>query len=152
MSSPHGVPGPTQVISGSSLGILKPYAVLIARPPHFMEFLGSSYTPRFHGTPEPLDAVWQSLTGEFSEQYAAKSGRSLLTHNRRHFRRLRRDWLNQGKHHCGDPKACFRLGPWSQQPRQAIRITLKLSGAHGQPSRDASTAHGRSGQPLQRVG
>jgi len=34
-------------------------------------------------------------------QYAAKSGRSLLTHNRRHFRRLHRDWLNQGKHHCG---------------------------------------------------
>ena len=30
--------------------------------------------------------------------------------------------------------------------------TLKLSGAHGQPSRGASTGHDRSGQPLQRVG
>ena len=31
-------------------------------------------------------------------------------------------------------------------------LTFALSGAHGRPSGDASTGHGRSGHPLRRVG
>jgi hypothetical protein len=34
-------------------------------------------------------------------EYAIAGGRGLLTHNRRHFRKLHRDWLRQGRHHCG---------------------------------------------------
>jgi predicted nuclease of predicted toxin-antitoxin system len=47
------------------------------------------------------DAGNLNLSNAAQLEYAAKSGRSLLTHNRRHFRRLHGDWLNQGKHHCG---------------------------------------------------
>src|SRR5713226_2972143 len=47
------------------------------------------------------DAGNLNLSNATQLEYAAKGGRSLLTHNRRHFRRLHRDWVNQGKHHCG---------------------------------------------------
>jgi len=47
------------------------------------------------------DAGNLNLSNAKQLEYAIASRRSLLTHNRRHFRRLRRDWLCQGKHHCG---------------------------------------------------
>lgn len=34
-------------------------------------------------------------------QYAADQGRAILTHNRRHFRRLHRDWTSSGRQHSG---------------------------------------------------
>lgn len=47
------------------------------------------------------DAANLNLSNAAQLEYATSTGRSFLTHNRRHFRRLHRDWLNQGKHHCG---------------------------------------------------
>ena len=34
-------------------------------------------------------------------EYAANNGRVILTHNRRDFRRLHRDWIRRAQHHCG---------------------------------------------------
>jgi len=47
------------------------------------------------------DAGNLNLSNAAQLAYAIASGRGLLTHNRRHFRRLHRDWLRQGNHHCG---------------------------------------------------
>jgi predicted nuclease of predicted toxin-antitoxin system len=34
-------------------------------------------------------------------EYAANNDRVLLTHNRRDFRRLHRDWIHRAQYHCG---------------------------------------------------
>ena len=34
-------------------------------------------------------------------QYAAAHGMAILTHNRRHFRRLHRNWIARGREHSG---------------------------------------------------
>ena len=34
-------------------------------------------------------------------EYAANNGRAILTHNRKHFRRLHRGWTRRAQHHCG---------------------------------------------------
>ena len=34
-------------------------------------------------------------------EYAANNGRAIVTHNRRDFRRLHRDWIRRAQHHCG---------------------------------------------------
>jgi len=34
-------------------------------------------------------------------EYATNNSRAILTHNRKHFRRLHRDWKSSGQHHGG---------------------------------------------------
>ncbi|MBI1930112.1 DUF5615 family PIN-like protein [Candidatus Poribacteria bacterium] len=34
-------------------------------------------------------------------EYATNNGRAILTHNRKHFRRLHTDWKSRGQHHWG---------------------------------------------------
>lgn len=38
---------------------------------------------------------------EFQLEYAAKSNYILVTHNRKHFKRLHRQWIEKGKLHAG---------------------------------------------------
>ena len=43
----------------------------------------------------------QGIDDESQLQYATDKDFILVSHNRRHFRRLHREWLQKGKHHCG---------------------------------------------------
>lgn len=68
--------------------------------------------------------------------YAADVDRVLLTYNRRHFRRLHRDWLAAGREHAG-----IVLVPQTPPPsRRVLRISMLLDwlgspGAGGHHSR-----------------
>lgn len=43
----------------------------------------------------------RGVSDEVQLEYAAKQGYILLTHNRRHFRRLHRVWVERGQNHAG---------------------------------------------------
>ena len=48
-----------------------------------------------------LDAQNQGTLDEPQLEYASKNGHVLVTHNRKDFRRLHRDWLSKKKSHAG---------------------------------------------------
>lgn len=57
------------------------------------------------------DAKNQRATDEFQLQYAADKHYVLVTHNRRHFSKLHKQWIQKGKSHagiivigCGEPE------------------------------------------------
>lgn len=43
----------------------------------------------------------RSVSDEFQLQYAAERHYVLITHNRKHFRRLHNRWIQERKHHAG---------------------------------------------------
>lgn len=69
-------------------------------------------------------------------RYAAGSGLVILTHNRRDFRRLHREWLQQGKAHAG-----ILIMPFAEPLRSAVRTAMLLDWllASGDPAARIAT-------------
>jgi predicted nuclease of predicted toxin-antitoxin system len=54
-----------------------------------------------HDVETTLGAGKRGAEDDAQLEYAAKQNAILITHNRRHFRRLHKDWIESNKYHAG---------------------------------------------------
>ena len=63
-------------------------------------------------------------------EYATHNHRVILTHNRKHFRRLHRNWTRHAQHHCGIIVS-VRIN-LDELERRMLNLLRRVSGAQAQ--------------------